>query len=150
MNINLLLLLLLLFLRFLYSPVRTFASLMDFSQSSPIDLTVPRPHLRFPNCWLFLGWGRQPRAQPPPWRTRSPYLYHLETTFYDMHGLQCAYSFPRSPHGEDITNTFANYKWHFLLKNVNMSIPNMFEVMLTKKYKVIFQSPLTPRNVKMW
>jgi hypothetical protein len=33
---------------------------------------------RFPNCWLP-GWGRQPHAQPPTWRTRSPYLYPLET-----------------------------------------------------------------------
>jgi hypothetical protein len=53
-----------LLLKWLYSPMRTFASLMDFSQSSPIDLTVPRPHLRFPNCWLFLGWGRSPRPTP--------------------------------------------------------------------------------------
>jgi hypothetical protein len=88
---------------------------MDFSQSSQIDLTVPRPNLRFPNCWLFPGWGRQPHAQPLTWRTRSPYLYPLETAwpsytpshwipilvaFYDMHGLQWAYFFPRSPHGD--------------------------------------------------
>jgi len=33
-------------LKWLYSPMWTFASLMDFSQSSLIDLTVPRPHLR--------------------------------------------------------------------------------------------------------
>jgi hypothetical protein len=46
----LLLLLLLLLLRWLYSPMRTIASLMDPSQSSPIDLIVPRPHLKFPNC----------------------------------------------------------------------------------------------------
>jgi hypothetical protein len=46
----LLLLLLLLLLKWLYSPMRTFASLMDFFQSSTIDLTVPRPHLGFPNC----------------------------------------------------------------------------------------------------
>jgi hypothetical protein len=40
----------LLLLKWLYSPMRTFASLTDFSQSSlSIDLTVPRPHLRFPN-----------------------------------------------------------------------------------------------------
>jgi hypothetical protein len=66
------------------------------------DLTVPRPHLRFPNYWRFLRWGRQPHAQPPTWRIRSPYLYPLETgwpsytprhwvpvlvAFYDMHGL---------------------------------------------------------------
>jgi hypothetical protein len=57
-----------LLLRWLYSPMWAFASLMDFSQSSPIDLTVPRPHLRFPHCWLFPGWGRQPHAQPPTWR----------------------------------------------------------------------------------
>jgi hypothetical protein len=99
---NLFLLFLLLILRWLYSLMRTFASLMDFSQSSSIDLTVPRPHLRFPNCWLFPGWGCQPHAQPPTWRTRSTYLYPLETgwpiytprhrvpilvAFYDMHGL---------------------------------------------------------------
>jgi hypothetical protein len=56
-----------------------------------------------------------PMLQPPTWRTRSPYLYPLETgwpsytprhwvpilvAFYDMHGLQWDYSFPRSPHGE--------------------------------------------------
>jgi hypothetical protein len=103
-------------LKWLYSPMWTFASLMDFSQSSPIDLTVPRPLLRFPNCWPFLGWGPRPHAQPPTWRTRSPYLYPLETgwpsyntprhrvpilvAFYDMHGLQRDYSFPQSPHGD--------------------------------------------------
>jgi hypothetical protein len=53
--------------------------------------------------------------QPPTWRTRSPYLYLLEpgwpsytsrhrvpilVAFYDMHGLQWDYSFPRSPHGD--------------------------------------------------
>jgi hypothetical protein len=107
---------LILLLRWLYSPVWTFASLMDFSQSCPIDLTVPRPHLRFPNCWLFLGWGRQPCTQPQIWRTRSPYLYPLETgwlsytprhrvpilvTFYDMHGLQWDYSVPQSPHRDN-------------------------------------------------
>jgi hypothetical protein len=96
--------------------MRTFASLMDFSQSSlTIDLTDPRSHFRFPNCWLFPRWGHQPHAQPPTWRTRSPYLYPLETgwpnytprhrvpilvAFNDMHGLQWDYSFPRSPHGE--------------------------------------------------
>jgi hypothetical protein len=40
----------LLIIKWLYSPMRTFASLMGFSQSSLIDLTVPRPHLRFRNC----------------------------------------------------------------------------------------------------
>jgi hypothetical protein len=49
-NNAILLLLLLLLLKWLYSPMRTFASLIDFSQSSLIDLTGPRPHLRFPNC----------------------------------------------------------------------------------------------------
>jgi hypothetical protein len=44
-----------------------------------INLTVLRRHLRFPNCWLFPRWGRQPHTQPPTWRTRSPYLYPLET-----------------------------------------------------------------------
>jgi hypothetical protein len=45
--------------------MRTFASLMDLSQSFlTIDLTVPKPHLRFPNCWLFPEWGCQPHAQP--------------------------------------------------------------------------------------
>jgi len=82
---------------------------------STINLTVPRPHLRFPNCWPFLGWGCQPHFQPPTWRTRSPYLYPLEAgwpsytprqrvpilvAFYDMHGLQLDYSSPRSPHGD--------------------------------------------------
>jgi hypothetical protein len=76
-----------------------------------IILTVLRPHLKFPNCWLFPGWGRQSQAQPTTWRTRSPCLYPLETgwpsytprhrvpilvAFYDMHGLQWDYSFPRS------------------------------------------------------
>jgi hypothetical protein len=39
---------------------------MDFSQSPlSIYLTVPRPHLRFPNCWLFPGWGSSaPRPTP--------------------------------------------------------------------------------------
>jgi hypothetical protein len=106
---------LLLLLRWLYIPMRTFTSLMDFSRSSLIYLTFPRSHLRFPNCWLFPGWGRQPHAQSPTWRTTSPYLYPLETgwpsytprhrvtilvAFYDIHGLQWDYSFPRSPHGE--------------------------------------------------
>jgi hypothetical protein len=41
----------LLLLKWLYSPMRTFASLMDLSQSPlSIDLTVSRSHLRFPNC----------------------------------------------------------------------------------------------------
>jgi hypothetical protein len=77
--------------------------------SFTIDLTVPRPNLRFPNCWLLPGWGHQPQAQPPTWRTRSSYLYPLETgwpsysprhrvpilvAFYDMHGLQWNYFFP--------------------------------------------------------
>jgi hypothetical protein len=40
-----------LLLRWLYSPMRTFASLMDFSQSPLlIGLTVLKPHPRFPNC----------------------------------------------------------------------------------------------------
>jgi hypothetical protein len=74
-------LLLLLLLKWLYSPMRTFSSLMDFSQSSLLKSIwlLPRSHLRFPNCWLFPGWGLQPHAQPPTWRTRSPYLYPLET-----------------------------------------------------------------------
>jgi hypothetical protein len=58
-----LLLLLLLLLRWLYSPKRTFASLVDFSQSSPIDLTVPRPHLRFP-VDFFRGGVAAPRPTP--------------------------------------------------------------------------------------
>jgi hypothetical protein len=103
--------------RSIFGGGRTFASLMDFSQSSLFfnRLTVPRPHIRFLNCWLFPGWDRQPHAQPPTWRARSPYLYPLETgwpsytpshrvpilvAFYDMHGLQWDYSFPRSPHEE--------------------------------------------------
>jgi hypothetical protein len=96
-----------LLLKWLYSPMRTFASLMGLSRSSLIDLTVPRPHLRFPNCWRFPGMGCQPNAQPPTWSTRSSYLYPLETgwpsytprhlvpilvAFYDMHGLQWVYS----------------------------------------------------------
>jgi hypothetical protein len=91
-----------------------------------IDLSVLRPHLRSPNCWLFTGWGRQPHAQPPTWRTRSPYLYPLETgwpsytprhrvpilvAFYDMHGLQWDYSFPWSPHGVVTHVTF----WKIIL-----------------------------------
>jgi len=70
---------------------------------------------RFPNCWLFPGWGRQPHAQPPTWRTRSPDLYPVETgwssctprhrvpilvAFYDTHVLQWDHSFPRSSHGD--------------------------------------------------
>jgi hypothetical protein len=39
-----------------------------------IDLTVPRPQLRFPDCWLFPGWGHEPHAQPSTWRTRSIYI----------------------------------------------------------------------------
>jgi hypothetical protein len=80
----LLLLLLLLLLRWLYSPMRTFASLMDFSQSSPIDLTVSRPYLGFPNCWLCPGWGRSPTPNPQsegpglhiyvPWRVCGPVI----------------------------------------------------------------------------
>jgi hypothetical protein len=109
---------LLLLLKWLCSPMRTFASLMHFSQLSLYlfffyDLTVPRPHLRFPNYWLFLRWGRQPHAQLPTWRIRSPYLYPLETgwpsytprhrvpilvAFYDMRGLRWDYSYSRSPH----------------------------------------------------
>jgi hypothetical protein len=46
---------------------------------SNILLARLTPYLRFPNCWLFLEWGRQPYAQPPTWRTMSPYLYLLET-----------------------------------------------------------------------
>jgi len=64
--------------------------------------------------------------QPPTWRTRSPYLYPLETgwpsytpkyrvpisvAFYDMHGLQWDYSFPRSPHGELIPSTRRSSAW---------------------------------------
>jgi hypothetical protein len=57
----------------------------------------------------------EPIREIPTWRTRSPYLYPLETgwpsytprhrvpilvAFYDMHWLQWDCSFPRSPHGE--------------------------------------------------
>jgi hypothetical protein len=88
-----------LLLKWLCSPMRTFASILGF-------LTVD-----------FLQGGVSPKPNPPTWRTRSPYLYPLETgwpiytprhwlpilvAFYDMHGLQWDYSFPRSPHGDNI------------------------------------------------
>jgi hypothetical protein len=105
---------LLLLLRWLYSPMRTFISLMDFSQSSLQSIWLFRGHiLDFLTVDLF--WGEvEPHAQPPTWRTRSPYSYPLETgwpnytprhrililvAFYDTHGLQWDFSLPRSPHG---------------------------------------------------
>src|SRR5215470_11796672 len=62
----------------------------------------------------FMGWGCQPHAQPPTWRTRPPSLYPPETgwpsytprhwvlilvAFYDTHGLRWSYSLSRSPQG---------------------------------------------------
>jgi hypothetical protein len=58
---------------------------------------------------IFTGWGCQPHAQPPIWRTRPPYLWPQETgwssytprhwvpilvAFYDMHELCWDYSYP--------------------------------------------------------
>jgi hypothetical protein len=92
----------------------TFASLMDFSQSSLQSIWLFRGHILGFLTADFSGWGRQPHGQPPTW-TRTPYLYSMEigwpnytprhrvpilVAFYDMHGLQWDYSFPRSPHGE--------------------------------------------------
>jgi hypothetical protein len=56
---------LLFLLKWLYSPMRTFTSLMDFSQTSLIDLTVPRPHLRFP-VDFFRGGVIRPTPNPQP------------------------------------------------------------------------------------
>jgi hypothetical protein len=90
-----------------------------------IDLTVSRPHLRFPNCWLSPGRGRQPHTQPPNWRTGSPYLYPLETewpsytprhrvpilvAFYDMHGLRVTIFCIRGIH----SNVYQNFNVHVL------------------------------------
>jgi hypothetical protein len=147
-----LLLLLLLLLKWLYNPMQTLASLMDFSQSSSIDLTDPRPHLRFPNCRLFPEWDNQSHAQPPTWRTRSPYFYPLENewhsytpkhrvpilvAFYDMRALQWDYSFPRSPHGE-ITS--------FTLQNISYSVvQSIRDDGVRGRYRNIFVPTHPPR-----
>jgi hypothetical protein len=65
--------------------------------------------LRFPDNRIFMGLGCQPRAQPPTWRTRPPYLWPPETewpsytpkhwipilvAFYDTYELRWDYSYP--------------------------------------------------------
>jgi hypothetical protein len=101
--------------------------------------SVPRSHLRSLNCWLFLGWGRQPHVKPPTWRTRSLYLYPLETgwpsytpihrvpifvAFYDMHGLQWDYSFPRSPHGEILICIQGKYVLKYGTSSASCPVPD--------------------------
>jgi hypothetical protein len=48
-----------------YSPMRAFAPIMDL-----LHQTFLSPHFWFPNRQFFTGWGYQPHAQPPTWKTR--------------------------------------------------------------------------------
>jgi hypothetical protein len=97
-----------------------------------IDLTVPRPHLKFPNCWLFPGWGRQPHAQPPSLEDQvsifiSPedwvdqlYPQALSTHFSRLlrHAWVTVglFFFPRSPHGD--CQELICPKWHLSIPAV--------------------------------
>ena len=88
------------FLHWQYSPMRSFASIMDLLQT-----LGPRLHFWFPNRQPFLEWGCQPHAQPPTWRTSSHitprtvcpsctprHWVSILVAFYDMHGVQWYYS----------------------------------------------------------
>ena len=39
--------------------------------NGPPPSNLPWPHFWFPDRQFFTGWGCQPHAQPPAWRTRS-------------------------------------------------------------------------------
>ena len=84
-----------------YSPIWAFTSIMNLLQT--LDLS----HVSvFLTGSFFTGWGCQPRAQPPTWRTRyhiyNPWdwvaqLYPrhwvpILVAFNDMHGLQWVYN----------------------------------------------------------
>jgi hypothetical protein len=65
-----------------------------------------RPHFWFPNRQFFTGWGSQPHAQPPTWRTGPIFItpgtgwpsyaprhwVPILVAFKDMHRLQWDYS----------------------------------------------------------
>jgi hypothetical protein len=125
---------------------------------SSIDLTVPRSHLKLPNCWLFPGWGRSPTPNPQTggpglhiyilWRLGGPVIpprhrVPVLVAFYDMHGLQWYYSFPRSLHGDLLH--FINlifikhYKLWLLLRNVSMLL---LSYVLVFSLEFRFQTPL--------
>ena len=99
--------------------MQVFASLMNL-----LHVPLLRPYFWFPNRQFSMGWGCQPYAQPPTWRTRSHiynlwdwvaqlYLRHwipILVTFYDMHGLQWDYSLiPVATRDEFIFIVFLNY-----------------------------------------
>jgi hypothetical protein len=104
-----------LLLRWLCSPMQTFASLMDFSQSSLQSIWLFRGHvLGFLTVDFFRGGVVSPTPNPEPggpslhnyipWKLGGPVIpprhrVPILVAFYDMHGLQWDYSFPRSPHG---------------------------------------------------
>jgi hypothetical protein len=109
----------LLLLKRLYSPMRTFASLMDFSQSSLYNRSdCSEATSWFPNSGVVSSAPRPtPNLEdqvsifisPGEWVAQ---LYPLAPSthfsrFYDMHELHWDYSFPRSPHAEtlDFNNT---------------------------------------------
>jgi hypothetical protein len=108
------LLLLLLLLRWLYSPMRTFTSLMDFFQSSVQSSWLFRGHiLGFLTVDFFRGGVVIPTPNPQPEDQVSVFISPGEwvaqlypqapsTHFSRLlrHAwLQWDYSFPRSPHG---------------------------------------------------
>jgi hypothetical protein len=77
------------------------------SYSSTVQYGPWPPLMGFRNNGLFTGLDCYSSAQPPTWRTRSPYLWPPETecpsytprhwgpilvAFYDMYGLQWDYS----------------------------------------------------------
>ena len=75
-------------------------------QAIPTILTAPRPPFRLPNSFVTVIVCRNV-VQSPSWRASTPYLQPrgrvvqispgTPGTIYDLHGLQWAYSFPRSP-----------------------------------------------------
>jgi hypothetical protein len=73
-------------------------------------------YLGFPDNRIFMGWGCQPHAQPPTWRTRPPYLWPPGTEWssythrhwvpilvaiYNTHELCWDYSYPMVTTGRD-------------------------------------------------
>jgi hypothetical protein len=105
--------------------MRTFASLMDFSQSS---LSIDH-NLGFLTVDFFRGGVVSPTPNPQPggprlhiyipWRLDGPVIPQapISVAFYDMHGLQWDYSFPRSPQGDSCRFTprerlgWLNWEW---------------------------------------
>jgi hypothetical protein len=63
--------------------------------------------------------------QPPTW------VASILVAFYDMHGLQWDYSFPRSPHGESLSSTRTlSYKLHLAVHHWRVMLS--FQILLER------------------